>query len=177
MGSVALGAQVRRPHGTTNPRKSARSAVALGANRTRRYRLPDETLRHRFDKGVPAAHIDMARRSAPASENLMQQLAIEAPLEVAGAVPRFPGRGQHQLETGREGLRTQQLVAIREIVPGARRVDEERRRVGRRRGAMAQHRDQWDDAGAARDQQQRAAILGSPHEMAADGAAYLERTP
>jgi hypothetical protein len=67
-----------------------------------------------------------------------------------------------------------ELVSVEQVVHAAAR--HEQPRVGRvvAVGAMAQHRHQRHQARAAGDQQQRAALLDAPGEMAADRAAQLE---
>ena len=70
-----------------------------------------------------------------------------------------------------------ELVAVDQVVPRARRVEEPDRNLARRRAVVAQDRAQRDDARAARDQQQRAAERLLPDEVAADRAAQLELVP
>src|SRR5438874_9267696 len=79
-------------------RASRHCPVALRADDLWRQALQDQGARHRFDKSVRAAHIDMAGRLVPSSEDLAQQRSVEAAIEVVRAVPRLARRGHHQLE-------------------------------------------------------------------------------
>jgi hypothetical protein len=74
----------------------------------------------------------------------------------------------------RQARRIRELGAEQQVALGARGHEQPRVDVAAVRSAVAQHRHQRDEPGAAADQQQRPAVLDAPGEVPADRAAQLE---
>ena len=67
-----------------------------------------------------------------------------------------------------------QLVAEDHVVEHSRGIDEDHPDLRRNDRAVAEHRDQRHDAGAASDEKDRATVVTAPVEVAADRAAHLD---
>ena len=72
-------------------------------------------------------------------------------------------------------LRSVQPFAIDDVVGGAGGVEEEGGQIWGGVGAVGEDGAEGDDAGAAGQEEQRAAHCGVPGERAADGAAHFQR--
>ena len=86
------------------------------------------------------------------------------PRVAAPAVRRRAAVGQQRLVA--------ELVRVDDLVGRAHRVDEPHRQLGRGAAAVAQHRHQRHDAGAAADQQHR--LLAAPDEVGGERPTHLD---
>ena len=68
-----------------------------------------------------------------------------------------------------------ELRAVDDVLEGARGVEQARSHLAHAVPPVAQDRPYRGDAGAASREEQRAAVLRAPNEIAADGPADLER--
>src|SRR3954468_20483970 len=117
----------------------------------------------------------MARRMAPLREKLRNERGVEPPLVILRTPARTSRRDEHELETIAHVVHAHELVAEDDVVPRARRVDEERWNIARRLLAFARHRHQRRDTGTAANQQQRTTIACAPDEVSAERSSYFER--
>ena len=130
----------------------------------------DERVGDRFDEARRAADVD-ERTLAPAATRSRRGASRST----------RPVRPFHPCGCSRVNvivvLVVRELVAVDQVAPRARRVQEPDRDLARGRAVVAEHRPQRDDAGAARDEEERAAERLPPDEVAADRAAQLELVP
>src|SRR4051794_24740909 len=78
------------------------------------------------------------------------------------------------MEAVAPGVQTLQLVAVNEIGPGARRVEQCDWNGAPACCTMWEHASERHDAETAADEEHRTAIVHRPHEVSSDGTAQLD---
>ncbi len=75
---------------------------------------------------------------------------------------------------GPSGAELLQLVVVDDVFEGARAVEQAGEAGSADSGAVAEHRHEGDDAGAAGDEEEGLDGVGVPDEVAADGSAHFD---
>ena len=150
----------------------SRRAEALGADRPRVVAERDEQVPAACSTRPVGPHTNTRGRGRRRRPDRLEHLGVDAPPEALPPVGLLDVVSV--IETPDVAQRGELVAVGSTLVQAPRREQEPRVDVAPARRAMAQHRHERHEAGAAGDEQERPAVLDAPREVAADRAADLE---
>ena len=139
---------------------TSRRSEPFGLHSARVVAELDESRRRRLDERASGRTRTPARRRPPATRPRASSSRVDPPRVAVPAVRLRARQRVDDLEP--VTARALELVPVDHVLPRARRVQQPHRRVAPDRGPVAQHRHQRDDARAAGDEQERAAVGRRP---------------